>query len=120
MAERQPSTPTHRAYSVIKREGQDDYWLNLGLAFPHKDGGGFNIILQAFPLDGKIVCREIIISKWCIVIWVEHLEPSSWRKPHCSNRLRGMDPVIGCKMRLEGATNASFRHSTAKHTSTQD
>jgi hypothetical protein len=59
MAERQPNTPTHRAYSVIKRDGQDDYWLNLGLAFPHKDGGGFNIILQAFPLDGKIVCREI-------------------------------------------------------------
>ena len=56
---RQPSTPTHRAYSVIKRDGQDDYWLNLGLVFPHKDGSGFNIILQAFPLDGKIVCREI-------------------------------------------------------------
>jgi hypothetical protein len=59
MTERQPATPTHRAYSVIKRDGQDDYWLNLGLAFPHKDGGGFNIILQALPLDGKIVCREI-------------------------------------------------------------
>jgi hypothetical protein len=59
MAERQPNTPTHRAYSVIKRDGQDDYWLNLGLVFPHKDGSGFNIILQAFPLDGKIVCREI-------------------------------------------------------------
>ena len=59
MAERQPNTPTHRAYSVIKREGQDDYWLNLGLVFPHKDGSGFNIILQANPLDGKIVCREI-------------------------------------------------------------
>jgi hypothetical protein len=59
MAERQPNTPTHRAYSVIKREGQDDYWLNIGLAFAHKDGNGFNIILQAFPLDGKIVCREV-------------------------------------------------------------
>jgi hypothetical protein len=56
---RQPNTPTHRAYSVIKRDGQDDYWLNLGLVFPHKDGSGFNIILQAYPLDGKIVCREI-------------------------------------------------------------
>src|SRR6266700_3441794 len=59
MAERQPAAPTHRAYSVIRREGQDDYWLNIGLVFPHKDGGGFNLILQAFPLDGKIVCREI-------------------------------------------------------------
>ena len=60
MAEReQPRQPTHRAYSVIQREGQDDYWLNIGLVFPHKDNGGFNLILQAFPLDGKIVVREI-------------------------------------------------------------
>ena len=60
MADRdQPQQPTHRAYSVIKREGQEDFWLNVGLAFPHKDGKGFNIMLQAFPLDGKIVCREV-------------------------------------------------------------
>ena len=59
MADRQPAAPTHRAYSVIRREGQDDYWLNMGLVFPHKDGNGFNLILQALPLDGKIVCREI-------------------------------------------------------------
>ena len=59
MADKEPRQPTHRAYSVIRREGQDDYWLNIGLVFPHKDDGGFNIILQAFPLDAKIVCREI-------------------------------------------------------------
>ncbi len=60
MAEKeQPKQPTHRAYSVIRREGQDDFWLNVGLVFPHEDGGGFNIMLQAFPLDGKVVCREI-------------------------------------------------------------
>ncbi len=51
--------PTHRAYSVIRREGQDDFWRNIGVVFPHKDGSGFNIMLQAFPLDGKIVCREV-------------------------------------------------------------
>ena len=59
MADKESCQPTHRAYSVIKREGQDDHWLNIGLVFPHKDGNGFNIMLQAFPLDGKIVCREI-------------------------------------------------------------
>ena len=59
MADKQPPAPTHRVYTVIKREGQDDYWLNIGLAFPHRDGKGFNIVLQALPLDGKIVCREI-------------------------------------------------------------
>ena len=55
----QPKQPTHRAFSVIRREGQDDFWLNVGLVFPHKEGNGFNLILQAFPLDGKVVCREI-------------------------------------------------------------
>jgi hypothetical protein len=55
----EPRQPTHRAYSVIRREGQDDFWLNLGLVFDHKDGKGFNIVLQALPLDGKIVCREV-------------------------------------------------------------
>lgn len=59
MAERETAKPTHRVYTVIQREGQDDYWLNLGLVFPHRDGKGFNIVLQALPLDGKIVCREI-------------------------------------------------------------
>jgi hypothetical protein len=60
MAEKSESKqPTHRAYSVIRREGQDDFWLNIGLVFAHKDGKGLNIMLQAFPLDGKIVCREI-------------------------------------------------------------
>jgi len=60
MAEKsETKQPTHRAYSVIRRDDQDDFWLNLGLVFPHKDGGGFNIMLQALPLDGKIVCREI-------------------------------------------------------------
>jgi hypothetical protein len=47
MADKEPRQPTHRAYSVIRREGQDDFWLNIGLVFPHKDNGGFNITLQA-------------------------------------------------------------------------
>jgi len=59
MAERETAKPTHRVYTVIRREGQDDYWLNIGLAFPHRDGNGFNIVLQASPLDGKLVCREV-------------------------------------------------------------
>jgi hypothetical protein len=59
MADSDAKQPTHRVYSVIRREGQDDFWLNLGLVFSHKDGKGFNLMLQAFPLDGKLVCREI-------------------------------------------------------------
>jgi hypothetical protein len=49
--------PSHRAYTVIKRENKDDFWLNIGVAFPHDDKDGFNLLLQALPLDGKIVLR---------------------------------------------------------------
>jgi hypothetical protein len=37
------SAPAYRAYTVIKRDGKDDFWLNLGVAFPHEDGEGFNL-----------------------------------------------------------------------------
>jgi hypothetical protein len=43
------------AYSV--REGKDGkkYWNRIGAAFPHKEDEGFNINLDALPLDGKVV-----------------------------------------------------------------
>ena len=87
MAEKeQPRQPTHRAYSVIRREGQDDFWLNLGLVFGHKDGKGFNIMLQAFPLDGKIVCREIAEGNAA-----EETEPAS--RPRHNSTGRGTAPA---------------------------
>lgn len=30
-------------------------WTKVGVAFPHKDGSGFNIQLRALPTDGKLV-----------------------------------------------------------------
>ena len=54
--------PALRAFTIIKREGHDDFWLPIGAAFAHEKGGGFNLILQALPIgnaDGtcKIVLR---------------------------------------------------------------
>jgi hypothetical protein len=50
--------PSYTAYTVHKRgEGQDDFWIAIGAAFMHQDGDGYNIVLQALPLDGKIVLR---------------------------------------------------------------
>jgi hypothetical protein len=49
---------SYRAYTVIKRgDGQDPFWLAIGAAFMHEDGDGYNIVLQALPIDGKIVLR---------------------------------------------------------------
>jgi hypothetical protein len=47
----------YRVYAIVTRPKQDDYWLNIGAAFPHDDGKGFNIILQAHPIGEKIVLR---------------------------------------------------------------
>lgn len=54
-----PMAKLYRVYSIIERPKQDDYWLNIGVAFPHEDGEGFNVLLQALPLHGggKIVLR---------------------------------------------------------------
>ncbi len=51
--------PQYRAYTVHKREGADDFWLAIGAAFAHADGDGFNVVLQALPIDGKIVLRPL-------------------------------------------------------------
>ena len=51
------AAPAYRVYTVVKREGKDDFWLNLGVAFAHEDGEGFNILLQALPTDAKLVLR---------------------------------------------------------------
>ena len=36
----------YRVYSIVPRPKQDDYWLNIGVAFPHDDGQGFNVIVN--------------------------------------------------------------------------
>ena len=50
--------PSYRAYAVINREGREDFWLNLGACYPHDDGEGFNLLLNALPVDAKLVLRR--------------------------------------------------------------
>jgi hypothetical protein len=49
----------YRVYSVIERPKQEDFWLNIGMAYAHDKGEGFNIVLQALPLhgNGKLVMQ---------------------------------------------------------------
>jgi hypothetical protein len=50
-------TPTHFAYQVRSREGKKSIWTRIGSAWAHGDGSGFNIQLDAVPIDGKITLR---------------------------------------------------------------
>ena len=54
----QEQQPMYRVYTVIRRGRNDSFWLNIGVAFYHRDGQGLNVILQALPLDGRLVLRR--------------------------------------------------------------
>ena len=46
------------AYTIVKREGKKNFWLQLGIAVDNKDGSE-NVYLNALPLDGKLTIREM-------------------------------------------------------------
>ncbi|MFO0831538.1 MAG: hypothetical protein U0637_06815 [Phycisphaerales bacterium] len=52
-------TPSHVAYQVRDREGKKGIWTRIGSAWPHADGNGFNIQIEAVPLDGRISLRVL-------------------------------------------------------------
>lgn len=52
--------PSHIAY--VTREFGDNgktstRYFEIGAVWPHKDGKGFNLVLDAIPVGGKIVIR---------------------------------------------------------------
>jgi hypothetical protein len=50
--------PSHRVYAVTKN-GEKSYWTEIGAAWSHQDGKGFNVKLDYLPLnDAEIVIRE--------------------------------------------------------------
>lgn len=52
--------PSHKVFTVEDKEGSDDkgFWTRVGSAWPHKDGKGINVVLSAFPVNGRLVLRE--------------------------------------------------------------
>ena len=51
--------PDHIAYSVRNRgEGKDAAWNRVGAAWQHRDGKGFDVQLDATPVDGRVTLRE--------------------------------------------------------------
>ena len=50
-------SPSHIAYQVKERDEKDAIWTRIGAMWPHKDGKGFNLQLDAVPLDGRVTFR---------------------------------------------------------------
>jgi hypothetical protein len=51
-------SPTHIAYHVRNTNGKG-HFNRIGVAWPHRDGKGFNIEISCAPLDGRISLRLI-------------------------------------------------------------
>lgn len=53
--------PTHTAFTVREYKTSDGEvkgrWLEIGAAWVHKDGKGFDVALEALPVDGRLVLR---------------------------------------------------------------
>ena len=52
--------PSHRVYLLkTDKEGKRfPFSTAVGAAWPHKDGKGYDVFLDAVPLDGKLTMRE--------------------------------------------------------------
>ncbi len=56
--------PTHRVYSVTKNAENGSKWTEIGAAWPHKDGQGFNLKFNAMPANGaEVVLRTATAKK---------------------------------------------------------
>ena len=49
--------PSFDAFHVKDGSGDRSFFNRIGAAFPHKDGKGHTIALDAVPVDGRIVLR---------------------------------------------------------------
>jgi len=55
----QTKQPALVAYSVEDaRKGRKAYWTKIGRLFAHDDSKGFDLVLNALPINGRIVIRQ--------------------------------------------------------------
>jgi len=55
--DKETTRPSFEAFSVREGPENKSYFNRVGVAFPHKDGEGHTITLDAVPVDGRIVLR---------------------------------------------------------------
>jgi hypothetical protein len=51
--------PDVAAYVVRDRDDKKANWREIGVGFAHKDGKGFDLLLDAVPVSGRVVIRHL-------------------------------------------------------------
>ena len=42
-----------------KKDGKGSSWYRIGRAYPHSKGSGLTVVLDAWPLNGRVVLLEL-------------------------------------------------------------
>jgi hypothetical protein len=56
MSDNNTNRPSHRLFNVTG-DDQQARWTDIGVAWPTKDGKGFTLVLNAIPVNGRVVMR---------------------------------------------------------------
>lgn len=57
--EKTTTRPSHIAYHVRESDEGKAFFNRVGSAFAHKDGKGFNVLLDSTPVNGKVSLRTV-------------------------------------------------------------
>ncbi len=51
--------PQYEAFHVRNNgDNGKGFWTKIGVAWPHKDGKGLDVRLNAMPIDGRVAIRK--------------------------------------------------------------
>jgi hypothetical protein len=50
--------PVLIAFTVKRKADGNNVWIRIGAAYPHDQGAGLTVVLEAMPLDNRIVLLE--------------------------------------------------------------
>jgi hypothetical protein len=56
MSDNNTNRPSHRLFNVTG-DGDTARWTDIGVAWTSKDGKGFTMVLNAIPVNGRVVMR---------------------------------------------------------------
>jgi hypothetical protein len=51
--------PTFNVFTVVDRgQNKKPFWIKIGAAWEHEAGRGYNVTLDALPVNGKLILIE--------------------------------------------------------------
>jgi hypothetical protein len=56
MSDNNTNRPSHRLFNVTG-DGDNARWTDIGVAWTSKDAKGFTLVLNAIPMNGRVVMR---------------------------------------------------------------